>query len=791
MLVSLNEISKYVDISELSKEEIASRLTFSGIEVEEIKTLSKATSLVVGKVISCIPHPNSDHLHVCKVDIKDEILDIVCGAPNCKEGIKVIVAKVGAKLPGGEIKAGEIRGYKSNGMLCALNELGVDPKYLKEEQIKGIEILSDDFEVGDSDILHKLGLDDVILDLSLLANRSDCYSLFNVSREIGALFNRKVNILEANDDSTYEEKEFKVDSLTPNCKEFSVKIVKGIEVKDSPDWLKNCLRSEGIRTINNIVDLGNYIMLLTGQPIHMYDYDKLVKKELIVRSDINEKFIALDEKEYSIHEGDICVTSSGKTMCLGGIMGGLDSEVTNDTKNIVIEVANFNHASIRRTSSRLGLVSDSSQRFVKGINKDQVDYVLNLTTNLLKTISNVDSISNIIKYDVLNHDKKLISCSVDYINNRLGTNFEYEKIKDILQLLYFKFVESDGNKFIVEVPSFRIDVEGKADLSEEIIRYIGLDTISPTLPFMETTVGGKSKDEQKEDVICSFLSNNGLYRVLTYTLVNKKMSESFKILNKSDGYVIKNPLTEDHKYVRTNLLPSLINCANYNLNHQNNNFGIYEISHIDSMQKNEIHLGVVLVGKKYKQDKITGESYSYYDAKGIVDTILDMFNISSTRVKYTRFETDEFHPNRSALVLLDNKPLCVMGDIYPTKKEIKDSMILLEMNLSVLFATKSKNIKFEPISAYPQSSRDYAFIIDDSINYIDIKNEVKKCSSLIKEVSIFDIYKGKNLAQNEKSIALTVVFESNDHTLKDNEIDEVHNKIVETLNKKFNVSLRS
>ena len=791
MLVSLNEISKYVDISGLSKEEIASRLTFSGIEVEEIKTLSNATSLVVGKVISCIPHPNSDHLHVCKVDIKDEILDIVCGAPNCKEGIKVIVAKVGAKLPGGEIKAGEIRGYKSNGMLCALNELGVDPKYLKEEQIKGIEILSDDFEVGDSDILHKLGLDDVILDLSLLANRSDCYSLFNVSREIGALFNRKVNILEANDDSTYEEKEFKVDSLTPNCKEFSVKIVKGIEVKDSPDWLKNCLRSEGIRTINNIVDLGNYIMLLTGQPIHMYDYDKLVKKELIVRSDINEKFIALDEKEYSIHVGDICVTSSGKTMCLGGIMGGLDSEVTNDTKNIVIEVANFNHASIRRTSSRLGLVSDSSQRFVKGINKDQVDYVLNLTTNLLKTISNVDSISNIIKYDVLNHDKKLISCSVDYINNRLGTNFEYEKIKDILQLLYFKFVESDGNKFIVEVPSFRIDVEGKADLSEEIIRYIGLDTISPTLPFMETTVGGKSKDEQKEDVICSFLSNNGLYRVLTYTLVNKKMSESFKILNKSDGYVIKNPLTEDHKYVRTNLLPSLINCANYNLNHQNNNFGIYEISHIDSMQKNEIHLGVVLVGKKYKQDKITGESYSYYDAKGIVDTILDMFNISSTRVKYTRFETDEFHPNRSALVLLDNKPLCVMGDIYPTKKEIKDSMILLEMNLSVLFATKSKNIKFEPISAYPQSSRDYAFIIDDSINYIDIKNEVKKCSSLIKEVSVFDIYKGKNLAQNEKSIALTVVFESNDHTLKDNEIDEVHNKIVETLNKKFNVSLRS
>ncbi len=791
MLVSLNEISKYVDLNGLSKEEIASRLTFSGIEVEEIKTLSSATNLVVGKVISCVNHPNSDHLHVCKVDVKDEILDIVCGAPNCKEGIKVIVAKVGAKLPNGEIKAGEIRGCKSNGMLCALNELGVDPKYLKEEQIKGIEILSDEFEVGDTDILHKLGLDDAILDLSLLANRSDCYSLFNVSRELGALFNRNVNILEAKDDSTYVDNDFKVGSLTPNCKEFSVKIVKGIEVKDSPSWLKNCLRSEGIRSINNIVDLGNYIMLLTGQPIHMYDYDKLTKKELIVRDDIKEKFVALDEKEYQINELDLCVTSSSKTMCLGGIMGGLDSEVTSSTKNIVIEVANFNHASIRKTSSRLGLISDSSQRFVKGINKDQVDYVLNLTTNLLKTLSNVDSISNIIKYDELNHDIKVISCSVDYINNRLGTNFEFSKVKEVLELLYFKFIESDGNNFKVEVPNFRIDVEGKADLSEEIFRYIGLDTIQPTLPFMETTVGGKSKDEQKQDVICSFLSNNGLYRVLTYTLVNQKMSESFKILNKSEGYVIKNPLTEDHKYVRTNLLPSLINCAIYNLNHQNNNFGIYEISNMDSINKNEIHLGIVLVGKKYKQDKIVGESYSYFDVKGIVDTILDMFNISSTRVKYTRFETDEFHPNRSALVLLDNKPLCVMGDIYPTKKETKEAMILLEMNLSLLFATKSKNIKFEPISNYPQSSRDYAFLIDDTVNYIDIKNEVKKCSSLIKEVGVFDIYKGKNIPSNQKSIALTVVFESNDHTLKEKEIEEAHNKIVETLNKKFNVSLRS
>ena len=321
MLVSLKEISKYVDISELTPEEIASRLTFSGIEVEEIKKVADATNLVIGEVLSCLPHPDSDHLHVCKVNVGDEILDIVCGAPNVRVGLKVIVAKPGAVLCGNkEIKRGEIRGQVSNGMLCALNELGVDPKYLLPEQISGIEELDADAEVGNTEVLKFLGLDDVVLDLSLLANRSDCFSLYNVAREIAALFSRKVNIPEEKENGTFDA-DFIVGSETPKCEEFAIKVIEDIKVKESPKWLKEVLRSQGIKSINNIVDIGNYVMLLTGQPIHMYDLDKLPKHELIVKDDVEGEVIALDDNKYLLQKGDLVVTSNNVPVCIAGVMG--------------------------------------------------------------------------------------------------------------------------------------------------------------------------------------------------------------------------------------------------------------------------------------------------------------------------------------------------------------------------------------------------------------------------------------------------------------------------------------
>ena len=804
MLVSLKEISKYVDIKDLTPEEIASRLTFAGIEVEEIKRSAEATNLVIGEVIDCKNHPNSDHLHVCKVDVGDEILDIVCGAPNVRKGLKVIVAKVGAILSGNkEIKRGEIRGEISNGMLCALNELGVDPKYLRKEQIEGIEELPSDAKVGNTNVLSYLGLDDVILDLSLLANRSDCYALYNVAREIGALFDRKVNIPTFNEEHTFEDNEFKISSLTTKCPSFYGKIVKNIKIKESPKWLKDVLQSEGIRSIDNVVDVANYVMLLTGQPLHTYDYDKLLSKELIVKDDIDEDFIALDNQTYHIKPGDLCVTSNNKTMCLAGIMGGENSEISSESKNIVIEVANFNFASIRKTSSRLGLSSDSSLRFSKGINKNQSEDVLNLTIHLLKEVSDEPSsleISNIIKYDTINHEPKNISCSLDYINNRLGSSFTYEEVKDVLTKLNFKFVNEDlsSNNFEVIVPSYRIDVEGKADLSEEVIRYKGFDYIKTSYPIMETTLGSYSSSREKEKIIEDYLLTNSLYEVLTYTLINEKDNSMYNYFNKvGNGLVISNPLSEDHKYIRKNILTSLLRTMEYNLNHKESDFGIFEISNVyNENDKDEIHLGIILEGNKLKQDNIVDHPYSYYDLKGLFEGITSLFNIDSNRLKYKRLEENnkEFHPGRSAYIYLDGKLLAVLGEVHPLKRNEfslkKENVLLLEMNLSLLFNTRSANNKFNEISKYPSVRRDFAFIISKDLDYILIRNELKKASSLIKSISLFDIYEGEHIKEGYVSLALSLTYEAFDHTLKEDEINTLDNKIKEILLSKFKVEFR-
>ena len=643
MLVSLKEVKKYVDLEGISTEEIASRLTFSGIEVEGIKEVASATNLVIGEVVECENHPDSDHLHVCKVNVGDEILDIVCGAPNCRKGLKVIVARAGAILNHDkEIKKGEIRGQVSNGMLCALNELGVDPKTLRKEQIEGIEELPSDAQIGNTKVLEYLGLDDEILDLSLLANRSDCYSLFNVARELGALFNRKVTIPEAKEEVNYVESNLKLEVNSENTKSFFIKVVKGVSVKESPSWLKNVLRSENINSVNNIVDLGNYIMLLTGQPIHAYDLDK-VNNELKVNQDFEGKFVALDNAEHEVKKGDIVIESNSKVMSLGGIIGANDSKIDENTKNIAIEVANFDFATVRKTAIRMGISTDSSQRFIKGINKDQSEYVLNLFVKILKELSEFKEVSQIIKVDKLNHDKKIISCSKDYINNRLGSNFTLLDITNCLKLLNFEIEILDDNNFNATVPAFRIDVEGKADLSEEIIRYYGFDTITTSLPVMETTVGKLSSTREKERVIEDYLLSKGLYEVLTYTLINKKDNDMLNIINTNEGIEIFNPLTEDHKYIRRNLLSSILRCVEYNINHNNDNPSLFEISNVYSKgNKEEIHLSIALIGNKYEKDLLNSKPKDFFDLKGYVESILTLFNVDSNRVKYERFESNEF-----------------------------------------------------------------------------------------------------------------------------------------------------
>ena len=795
MLVSLKEIGKYVDLSGLSAEKIADKLTSSGIEVEEIKHSASATNLIIGKIIKCDAHPSSDHLHVCKVDIGTDILQIVCGAPNAREGIKVIVALDGAELPEKTIKNSEIRGVISYGMLCALNELGVDPKYLREEQIKGIEELPNDAPIGNTKVLEYLGLDDSILDLKLLANRSDCYALYNVAKEIAALFNRKVNIPNYKNENLVDNK-YKVSSNSLNCKQFGLRIFCNVKTKESPKWLKDVLRNEGIRSIDNIVDIGNYVMLLTGQPINMYDADKLPKKELIVNDDYEGDVLALDDKKYKIKKGDLVVSSDNIPMCIAGIMTLKNCEVTKDTKNIAVEVANFYGPQIRRTAVRIGLSSDSSQRFVKGINPNQVEEVMNICAYFIRELGECDTSSKTCNYDVINHDKKEISCSVEYINKRLGTCFSEKEIIDSLAKLYFKIEKKDSNNFVAVVPDSRIDIDGKADLSEEVLRYIGFDTIESKLPLMETTVGGKSMCMEKEDAIAYYLQNNGLYRVINYTLLNDADSKCFNLLNKNNAqYVVINPITEDRKIVRSNLLESMVRCAEYNSNHQNKDFGIFEISKVQDTKSLEHHLAILLYGNHYRQDKMGCEAYNFYDMKGYFEEILRLFNINETRVKYNRIKDSKvLHPTRSCEVTMGGKVLAVFGEIYPSLKDKynfkKDAVVMLEMNLLLLFDAKSSNNKFIIPNKFPAVVRDYAFIIDENTEYAFIKNEIRRSSPLIIDVNVFDIYKGEHLDLNKKSVAIKVYIESKEHTLTDLEISTVDSKVRDAL-KKINANIRS
>ncbi len=796
MLVSLKEISKYVDISDLTPEEIAKKMTSAGIEVEGINHLSSATNLVIGHILKCEKHPDSDHLHVNQIDIGSEITQIVCGAPNCREGLNVIVALPGAVLAENKkIEKSVIRGVESNGMCCALNEIGVDQKNLKPEQISGIEELPEDAPIGEKNVLKYLGLDDTILDLSLLANRSDAYSLYNVAKEIGALFNRKVSIPAYNSENLVVN-QYKVGSDTENCKQFALRYFENIQIHESPKELQEILRNEGIRSIDNIVDIGNYVMLLTGQPLNMYDADKLPKKELIVKDDFEGDVVAMDGKTYSLKKGDLVVTSGGEVMCIAGIMTCECCKVTSETKNILAEAANFYGPQIRKTCIRLGLSSDSSQRFIKGVNPNQTEEVMNLITHLINKFSSCDKFSETQEYNVLNYKDKEIECTFDYINNRLGTSFDNETIISTLNKLYIKTKNVDEKGFIAVIPSFRIDIEGKADLSEEIIRYNGFDKITSVLPMMETTVGGRTGFGRQEKVVADYLLSQGLDRIISYSLISKEDNDSFNLVNKNEGYEVLHPLTEDHKYIRTNLLSSMLRTVQYNFNHQNKNFGLFEISQINDKKGTGSHLSICLCGKKFGQDELNSAPYNFFDAKGLFENIVSMFNIQPMRLKYERLsESKELHPNRSAMAKLDGKVLAVFGEIYPTLKGKydfnKEEVVLLELDLSLLFKTKSSNNHFAEFNKYPTVSRDYAFVLDDQIKYSDIKNELKKGSSLISEIHIFDIYKGEHLEKNKVSIAISVLIDGKDHTLKEDEINAVDAKIRDTIKDKFNGSIRA
>ena len=799
MLISLKNVNQYVNLDGLTPEEIADKLTFAGDEVEEIRKLASGTNLVIGHILECVAHPNSDHLHVLKVDLgpKYGVTQIVCGAPNARAGLKVIVARVGAVLPQIEIKKGVIRGEESNGMCCSLLELGVDAKYLSDYQKAGIEELPEDAPVGEENVLGYLGLDDVILNLKVYANRPDLLSIFNVARELGALYNRPVSLPKVSRREDFKTK-LVVGSKTKRCTQFSGKEIKGIVTKPSPKWMSDYLMAMGVRSINNIVDIGNYVMLMTGQPLHMYDADKLAKAELYAQDNYEGDFVALDEKTYKVIPGDIVICSDNKPMCLGGVMGSLACAVDENTKNIYIEAASFDGASIRHTSNRLGLASESSSRFVKGTNHFQSEFVLDYAAQLINELCEAKSNSNNVVYQSEEEKDNVVSCSIDKINGRLGTSFKKEEIADVLSRLNFELKFKDGNEFTAKVPKYRLDVTCDADLSEEVIRVLGFDNVKSILPCLDTHVGSLTLRQQRIKNIRDYLLSQGLDECLTYSLISKKEIGQFCLLNKEENYVLLNPLTDEHEVLRTHILHSLLKTATYNVARQNKNLALFETSNMISQSSRSEHLAIVLVGQALNQGLMDKENYSFFHMKGLVEGLFAALGIEQSRYRFDRFvdEGHELHPGKAAKIIFQNQVIGVMGELHPNQIEKYDlgktSAVALEINLELLLAAKVSETKMAPISRFPSVSRDLAFVLDANISAGEVIKTIKTVGrGLVNNCEVFDVYQGTGIADGKKSMALSVTYRKEDGTLTDKEIGDIEDKIKFELSRSYKAEIRS
>ena len=791
MLLSLKWLSKYVDLNGISLDELLTKITAAGLEVEGVRKLASGSNLVVGQILEVNKIEGSDHLSLLSVDVKDEVLSIVCGAPNVRKNAKVIVAKNGAYLDAIDltIKKSKIRGVESNGMCCSLSELGVDPNSLSKSQLSGIEILDDDAVVGDTNPLAYLGLDDTIIDIDITPDRGDLLSMWGLASDIAAILGKRATLDEVTPIKG-EKSDLEVVIETTQCDVFSVRKVSGIEVKESPKWLKQILLSNNFKPINNIVDLGNYIMLVTGQPLHMYDYDKLTSNKFIIKDNIDDNVKMLDEKDYKIETGDICITNDNKVECLGGVIGSFTSMIDKDTKNLVIEAASFNGTSIRKTSRRLDLQSESSKRFIRGTDKYNTRLVLDFTINLLSKLTTVASVGEIVEVNNLDN-KKAIELPVDNIEKLLGIKISEDKINEIFTNLGFKYT-LENNAYKVSVPTRRNDLTIKEDLIEEIIRIYGFDNIPYSLPVNANNIGGYSLHQSRRNKLKDYLISNGLNEVVTYNLTSKSNSSLFEVLLTDEVVSISNPLTEDRKYLRKSLIPSLLECASYNKDKASTNVSIFEVSKLYD-KNNEKELLSILINKNFKSiPHLDNYKLDYSVIKGFLEGILNVLMIDYGRLRIEQTsDLKQMHPYRSAKLYLDNKLAGFIGQVHPGLSKNLDDTYVLELDLGLMLDLKSSKIKYGKLSIYPSTSRDIAMMVKKEVESQSIINIIKRISrKLIKDVTIFDVYEGEHIEEGHKSIAVSITYNSDDKTLSDNEVNELHAQVINDLIKKLNVVIR-
>ena len=796
MRMSINWLKEYVDLEGITPEALADKLTVAGLEVEGIERMAEGTNLVIGEVLTCEDHPDSDHLHVTTVAVGDEVLDIVCGAPNVKAGQKVIVSKVGAVLAGGfEIKPAKVRGVASNGMICSLSELGVDKKNQTEEQLNGIYVFEEDAPVGETDVLGYLGLDDTILDIGLTPNRADCNAMWNVAKEVGAVLHRPVKWPAYEGASQVGEKgSFKVESKTEKCPAFVGKVVNHVKVGPSPKWMRNYLNAYGIKSINNVVDISNYVMVETGQPLHFYDLSKLNPREITVVDDMELTMEALDGVNYDIHKGDLLITTGGVPSGIAGIMGGEESKIDENTTSIFIEAARFNAVSIRNTARRLGLNTEAAAHFIKGIEPLGPIKAVDRSVQLLTELAEADGFEENVVLGEIRDEHKTVTETLTHCNTLLGTDFTMEQVLGVLSDLDLNPVQ-DGDSFTCTVPSYRTDLNIREDIDEEIIRLLGYEDLKTTLPTMEATAGQLSDRQMMRRNVRGSMTALGLSEVMTYTLVSQKFIDR-GLMPLGEPVALAAPMSEERKYVRTSLRMSLLECLAYNQNHKNENVNLFEISKVYAVGTEQERFAMVLSGslQNSKLNRIDIQS-DFFAAKGVLCETLRKLGFAEERLtfKVNDQDTENFHPYRSACVYLGKQLLGILGEVHPVlAKELGISKAVYgEFNMDLLLSNKASKVKFSAINRFPAVHRDIALVVDEKVDAAALLKAIKSAGKkMIKNVEVFDVYQGEHVEAGKKSVALSITYQSEDHTLTDQEIQTVHQSVLDKLEKDCEAVLR-
>ncbi|MBA4494544.1 phenylalanine--tRNA ligase subunit beta [Paenactinomyces guangxiensis] len=805
MLVSYEWLSQYVDLEGISPEDIGEELNRTGIEVEVIYTRDAGVSgVVVGEVLSVERHPEADRLNVCMVHVgKGQQLQIVCGAANVAKGQRVPVALVGAKLPGGRIKKARIRGVESNGMICSAKELGLPDKVLMKEQTEGILVLGSDAPVGE-DVKNYLGMNDQVIELQLTPNRSDCLSMIGVAYEIAAIFDRELRLPDVLIQSVY-------DDVTPvkitleseeDCPFYAAQVVHNLKIGPSPQWMQNRLISAGIRPINNIVDVTNYVMIETGQPLHAFDYNQISDGNILVRrAHPGESLVTLDGVTRTCDDETLLITDGKQPLGIAGIMGGESSEVTEKTTSVLIESAFFDPLITRKAARKLGLRSEASNRFEKGVDPERIIPALARAVQLLQQIAGGEVGSDITEERIGEVDDVVISLRHDRLVNLLGVQIEEDEVLDIFRRLNFP-VQSNEGVYDVQVPTRRPDLALEVDLIEEVARIFGYDRIPTTLPWGQQPPGGLTREQKLRRITRHMLRNLGMHEAVTYSLTSPEADREIESLHSSAQPIgLANPMSNERAVLRTSLLPHLLEVAAYNVNHGISRVAIFEVGRtylteekkLTALPDERLELGGLFTGGPdstiWKKKRSPAEDF--YTAKGVLEALFARLGVED--VEYREAAPKGFHPGRTAEMVLDGEVIGLLGQLHPKLAQKHDlaDCVVFQLDLAKLFDAVNDETAYQPIPRFPAVTRDLAMVVDKDVAVGEVEEGIREVAGeLLESVTLFDVFTGAQVGEGKKSIAYSLVYRAMDRTLTDEEVHEIHGHVVNYLEDVLGAKLR-